>query len=70
MLRQAAEAVDSAQEAALERYDVAARQHATENERVKVDALVHDSVLTTLLSAAAAGSPEEQALAARMARDA
>ena len=70
MLRQAAESVDSAQEAALQRYDLAARQHATENERVKVDALVHDSVLTTLLSAAAAESPEEQDLAARMARDA
>ena len=54
MLRQAAQEVDTAQEAALERYDVAARQHATEIERVKVDALVHDSVLTTLLSAAAA----------------
>lgn len=70
MLRQAAEAVDGAQEAALQRYDVAARQHATESERVKVDALVHDSVLTTLLSAAAADSPDEQKLAARMARDA
>jgi signal transduction histidine kinase len=70
MLRQAAESVDGAQEAALQRYDLAARQHATEIERVKVDALVHDSVLTTLLSAAAAGSPEEEALAARMARDA
>ena len=70
MLRQAAEAVDTAQEAALQRYDLAARQHATENERVKVDALVHDSVLTTLLSAAAATAPEEQDLAARMARDA
>jgi signal transduction histidine kinase len=70
MLRQAAEAVDGAQEAALQRYDVAARQHATESERVKIDALVHDSVLTTLLSAAAAESPEQQALAARMARDA
>jgi len=70
MLRQAAESVDSAQEAALQRYDVAARQHATENERVKIDALVHDSVLTTLLSAAAAESSEQQALAARMARDA
>jgi len=70
MLRQAAEAVDTAQEAALQRYDLAARQHATENERVKVDALVHDSVLTTLLSAAAATSPAEQSLAARMARDA
>ncbi|WP_136706690.1 ATP-binding protein [Agromyces sp. H66] len=70
MLRQAAEAVDGAQEAALQRYDVAARQHATESERVKVDALVHDSVLTTLLSAAAADSPDERELAARMARDA
>ncbi|GAA4367504.1 sensor histidine kinase [Agromyces bauzanensis] len=70
MLRQAAEAVDGAQDAALQRYDVAARQHATESERVKVDALVHDSVLTTLLSAAAAESPDERALAARMARDA
>ena len=70
MLRQAAEAVDSAQEAALQRYDVAARQHATESERVKIDALVHDSVLTTLLSAAAATTPAEQTLAARMARDA
>jgi signal transduction histidine kinase len=70
MLRQAAEAVDTAQEAALQRYDLAARQHATENERVKVDALVHDSVLTTLLSAAAAETHEEQELAARMARDA
>lgn len=70
MLRQAAESVDSAQEAALQRYDVAARQHANEAERVKIDALVHDSVLTTLLSAAAATSPEQQQLAARMARDA
>ena len=70
MLRQAAEAVDSAQEAALQRYDLAARQHATQIERVKVDALVHDSVLTTLLSAAAAETTEERALAARMATDA
>lgn len=70
MLRQAAEAVDGAQEAALQRYDLAARQHASESERVRIDALVHDSVLTTLLSAAAANSPQEQSLAARMARDA
>lgn len=70
MLREAAESVDAAQEAALERYDLVARQHATETERVKVDALVHDSVLTTLLSAASARSEGEQQLAARMARDA
>ncbi|GAA1514987.1 signal transduction histidine kinase [Agromyces terreus] len=70
MLRNAARAVDVAQEAALERYESAVRQHASELERAKVDALVHDSVLTTLLSAAAANAPDEQALAARMARDA
>ncbi|MGR2753929.1 sensor histidine kinase [Agromyces arachidis] len=70
MLRQAAEAVDAAQDAALQRYDVVARQHANEIERVKVDALVHDSVLTTLLSAASARTPAERALAARMAGDA
>ena len=70
MLRQAAVQVDTAQEAALERYDLAARQHATEIERVKVDALVHDSVLTTLLAAAAATNSDQRSLAARMARDA
>jgi signal transduction histidine kinase len=70
MLRQAAEAVDAAQEAALQRYDAVARQHANEIERVKVDALVHDSVLTTLLSAAAARTPAERQLAVRMADDA
>ncbi|MGI9821650.1 sensor histidine kinase [Agromyces sp. Marseille-Q5079] len=70
MLRNAARAVDIAQEAALERYEAAVRLHASELERAKVDALVHDSVLTTLLSAAAADTPDEQALSARMARDA
>ncbi len=40
-----------AQQTALERYSHAVRQHATEAERVQVDAIVHDSVLTTLLSA-------------------
>ena len=42
-------------------------QHATEVERVKVDSIVHDSVLTTLLSAARATTPESKALASRMA---
>lgn len=70
MLRQAASAVDTAQSAALARYATAVRQHATEVERVQVDAIVHDSVLTTLLSAAAARTPDAQELAARMAADA
>lgn len=70
MLRQAASAVDDAQSAALAKYATAVRQHATEVERVQVDAIVHDSVLTTLLSAANARTPEAKSLAARMASDA
>jgi signal transduction histidine kinase len=37
---------------------------------VQVDAIVHDSVLTTLLSAARADTPEATTLSARMARNA
>jgi hypothetical protein len=70
MLRHAAATVDSAQAAALERYSHAVRQHATEVERVQVDSIVHDSVLTTLLSAARAYTPEAKALAATMAANA
>ena len=70
MLRQASTTVDRAQAAAFESYAEAVRQHATEVERVKVDAIVHDSVLTTLLSAARATTSESQALAARMAANA
>jgi signal transduction histidine kinase len=67
MMRQASSAVDSAQAQAFETYSAAVRQHATEVERVQVDAIVHDSVLTTLLSAASARLPEQKALAAQMA---
>lgn len=70
MLRQAASAVDAAQSTALEKYANAVREHAMEVERVQVDAIVHDSVLTTLLSTASATTVEERALAASMARDA
>ena len=70
MLRQASSTVDRAQAAALESYAEAVRQHATEVERVQVDAIVHDSVLTTLLSAARAMTPEAQALSAQMAANA
>jgi signal transduction histidine kinase len=69
-LRQASAAVDAAQENALDSYAGAVRHNATENERVQIDALVHDSVLTTMLSAARARTPESKALAARMARNA
>ena len=70
MLRQTATNVDLAQSAALERYGHAVRHHATEVERVQVDSIVHDSVLTTLISAARAYSPEGMELAAVMAGNA
>ena len=70
LLRQAAASVDAAQATALDRYAHAVRQHATEVERVQVDAIVHDSVLTTFLSAAAADTPEAKELATRMAKNA
>lgn len=70
MLRQAASGVDAAQSAALATYANAVREHAMEVERVQVDAIVHDSVLTTLLSAASAETADECALAASMAGDA
>ncbi|MEV8214470.1 ATP-binding protein [Leifsonia sp. NPDC077715] len=70
MMRQASSAVDTAQSQALARYANAVRQHATEVERVQVDAIVHDSVLTTLLSAASARTIEQKELAAAMAADA
>lgn len=67
-VRLAAASVDTAQNNALQRYASAQIDHAMEAERVATDALVHDSVLTTVLSAAAATTPETKALAARMAR--
>jgi signal transduction histidine kinase len=70
MLRAAAASVDEAQATALEGYAHAVRAHATEAERVRVDAIVHDSVLTTLLYAARADTPEAQRLAATMAANA
>lgn len=63
LLRGAADGVDLAQAQALERYTDAARSHATEHERIRVDALVHDDVLGTLLAAARARDPKAQALA-------
>jgi signal transduction histidine kinase len=70
VLRAAAGAVDAAQATALEGYSRAVRAHAMEAERVRVDAIVHDSVLTTLLYAARADTPEAQRLAATMASNA
>jgi Histidine kinase-, DNA gyrase B-, and HSP90-like ATPase len=70
MLRQTSSNVDIAQGTALERYGHAVRHHATEIERVQVDSIVHDSVLTTLISAARAYTPEGMELSAVMAGNA
>jgi len=70
LLRQAASNVDTAQAAALMRYGNAVRLHATEVERVQVDSIVHDSVLTTLISAARAYTPASERLGAVMAGNA
>lgn len=70
MIRGAASGVDAAQQTALERYAVAVRHHAAEVERVQVDSIVHDSVLTTLISAAKADTPEARSIAATMAGNA
>ncbi|BDZ45870.1 ATP-binding protein [Naasia aerilata] len=63
LLRSAADGVDAAQSQAIERYAEAARAHAHEHERIRVDALVHDDVLGTLLSAARARDPKAKQLA-------
>ncbi len=69
-VRVAASRVDRAQSAALGKYADAQIDEATESERVRTDALVHDSVLTTFLSAAAAFTPDTRVLAAQMAQNA
>lgn len=67
LLRRAAGEVDSAQSGAITRYASAVRAHALEVERVSVDSIVHDSVLTTLLTGGRAYSEPERALATAMA---
>ncbi|QWT25010.1 hypothetical protein KPL76_06585 [Subtercola sp. PAMC28395] len=67
-LRVAADRVDAAQLTATQQVARAARHHAVEFERAKVDALVHDTVLATLIAAAKAVTPAERERAARMAQ--
>lgn len=69
-LRAAATSLQRTQNNALRRYATAVREHARQDERAEVDALVHDSVLATLLAAADAHTPQAKALAARMAAEA
>jgi signal transduction histidine kinase len=67
MLRFAAAGVDAAQQTALDRYAHAVRHHAAEVERARVDSIVHDGVLTTLLAAGRAESADAKRLATSMA---
>ena len=66
-LRYEASQVDSANQEAADAAVELARVDAIERERGRVDALVHDSVLTTLLVAANANSPEQRQAAAKLA---
>ncbi|WP_423920555.1 sensor histidine kinase [Frigoribacterium sp. 2-23] len=68
VLRVAGRNLDAAQEAALARYAVAVREHANEKERMAVDALVHDSVLSTLLAAGRSTDAAARMRATRQAR--
>jgi signal transduction histidine kinase len=63
LLRQSAERVDQANQESLEAAAERARVDALERERLRLDALVHDSVLTTLLLAANARDAEQEHLA-------
>jgi len=70
LLRSAALRVDIAVEDAAAAAAERARIDAVERERSSIDALVHDSVLTTFLLSAKATSPEQMVLAKTSAQDA
>lgn len=70
LLRSSAAKVDVASAAATAAAAERARTDAIERERSRIDALVHDSVLTTLIVAAKANSPEQFEAASQSARDA
>ncbi|MEV7132619.1 ATP-binding protein [Arthrobacter sp. NPDC093128] len=67
ILRRAAARADAAAENAIGRYGEAAAATALSNERLRLDGLLHDSVMTALLTAAHAGSAEERHASARLA---
>jgi len=70
VLRQASSEVDAVQATALDRYSIAVRHHATNIERVRVDSIVHDSVLTTLLAAGRSTDAQSKTIAAQLASSA
>ncbi|WP_292871619.1 ATP-binding protein [Microbacterium sp.] len=70
MFRSIAANVDETRARAVESYAAAAAADATEQERIAVGALMHDSVLAALIAAERADSPRERTLAVSMAREA
>jgi signal transduction histidine kinase len=70
ILRRAAERADTAADQAIEQYREAASATALSNERLRLDGLLHDSVMTALLTASQAGSAEERGASARLAQSA
>jgi signal transduction histidine kinase len=70
IVRRTADRAGSAQQGVLRRVAAARFEDVTEAERVRTDALVHDTVLTTLLQAASAEHAEESDRASRMAANA
>lgn len=70
ILRRAAQRADTAADQAIEQYAGAASATALSNERLRLDGLLHDSVMTALLTAAHAGSPEERLASAKLAQSA
>ncbi|MCU1481048.1 MAG: hypothetical protein JWQ19_1834 [Subtercola sp.] len=66
-LRRAAGRVDDAQSTAMHQYARAVGNQAAEVERTRMDALVHDSVLSTLITAARAETETERIAAVRSA---
>jgi signal transduction histidine kinase len=67
ILRSAARRVDTAAESAIRSYREAAAETALSNERLRLDALLHDSVMTALITGAHAASPRERLSSAELA---
>jgi signal transduction histidine kinase len=67
-LRSTASQVDEAQSTAVQRYADAAKRHAAEQERTRVDTVIHDRVLSSLLAASRSRTPADRELAVQMAR--
>ncbi|MCS5716650.1 hypothetical protein N1027_00695 [Herbiconiux sp. CPCC 205763] len=67
-LRSTASQVDEAQRTAVRRYADAAKRHAAEQERIRVDTVIHDRVLSSLLAASRSRTADDRELAVQMAR--